>query len=437
MNNHLRGLVFSRNPISLKNANGKTMASFLASFEADEIAQIFTSNQETDFSLCSTYYKLDESAIIKNAIFHKQLQVGKQVYNFQRTELREKTDTNQSNSSRIKRVIKRIIPVSFRNYLWKHSGWIDADLKQFIRNYNPDFFILSAGNLVEEFLLALWIKRELCIPIIVTLGDDYYSHSFFESPYKKKLRSIWKSVLDISALTICISQPMQNLVKKTSSCRSLVAVNSTGKVFSDKMLKMPLGDTIYISYLGNIELGRGSVLCKLGKEIKKVNRRSNPPFCLKVYSPNGIDDSFLKMIENNDCIKYCGSVFGDDYISAINQTDILLHVESFDRRYKKLLSTACSTKIGECFLSRKLFFVIAPYYSESGNIVKRNTAGIVCNNYRSIAQCLYDLQGRIHDGGYNALIENALEYGMKYFDREKNAQMIRSAITDSLVSSKE
>ena len=56
-----RGLIIQNNPFSYATGNGKTIASMFSEWTNENLAQIFTSNLQPDFTICKNYYKISDA----------------------------------------------------------------------------------------------------------------------------------------------------------------------------------------------------------------------------------------------------------------------------------------------------------------------------------------------------------------------------------------
>ena len=78
---------------------------------------------------------------------------------------------------------------------------------------------------------------------------------------------------------------------------------------------------------------------------------------------------------NSEVSCFCGSVYGDSLRRVREESDVLIIVESFDKKYKNLLSTALSTKVPEYLASGKIILAIGPDYSAAISYIRANNAG--------------------------------------------------------------
>ena len=60
-----KGLIIQNNHFSYNTGNGKTIASMFSEWDSDNLAQIFTSNLQPDFSICKKYFKMSDGAALK------------------------------------------------------------------------------------------------------------------------------------------------------------------------------------------------------------------------------------------------------------------------------------------------------------------------------------------------------------------------------------
>lgn len=417
----LVGLVYSRNPISSKTANGKTLAALLSWSPSENIYQVYTSDLEPDYSLCDHFKRISEANMVRNIVGLKSkrsISMGSQKYIPQKASISLKAEI----------IIKSLIPINIRNIIWKCNNGIGNSIAEWMNDIIPNYLLLMSGNLIEEFNVTRELVKKYNIPLIVVVGDDYYSKKNFETLYQRKLRNAFINTIRNADLVIAISEPMKALIQRYSDCKTIVAMNSANLDFTKGMKKLERHNPVTISYFGNVGLDRIHTIIAFGKIIDKWNLISSVKFIIKVFIPYQITTRMVKKLNNVDSIEYCGSVFGNEYIKAVNDADILLHVESFKRKYKRLLSTALSTKIPEYLCAKRLVVVIAPPYAESGNIIKRNKMGIVFDDLSRLEEGLSKLSSMIKTGDDSSTIQAAFEFFEKNLDREIKAKEIKITI---------
>ena len=115
---------------------------------------------------------------------------------------------------------------------------------------------------------------------------------------------------------------------------------------------------IVFSYTGSLYYGRDVVLNEIGNALNDYNRNSNMiKGVLNIYSNNAQDKA--KINENSGC-KLCGSLNSEELKNVLNESDVLVFVESNEPRYIEKTKYSFSTKIPEYLSVGRLILAVGP-----------------------------------------------------------------------------
>lgn len=386
--NKYKGLIIGRNPINLTTGNGKTVATFLRRFDSDCLANLYVTNLPTDMKICKRYFRIDEKDILNVPFFESKTGVVKE-----NLVLCEKGIFHENSIIKaVKSILNAKVFLLLRSMLWKKEKWLSKELKQWIDDFSPDFLFYDVGNLPYEYDKIIELKKMKKIPLIIYISDDYVYDSTssigWKGLYYKRMRKSFKNLSEQADLCIVISEAMKHKFEKRVDCKMLVAMNGPDKLQDCMSRKNDLEKNLLV-YAGNVGLGRWKILLNVNAALEKL-QKEGLNFKLNIYSSFLIPKGKKKEMEKKGLATCCGSVFGDELNKVRADADILLHVESFDKKYQTILSTALSTKIPEYMMLGRPILVIAPDYAEAGNFLKRNMFGTVVNtkNKNGIAEAI-------------------------------------------------
>ncbi len=366
----MKGLLIGRNPINTTTGNGKTLAAFMGRFSSDELTQVFVSDLFADKALCNSFYKINEKRILIPDLLCKK---AKLLSAYVATGIAG-TDSPQ-NVSRLKKTatvfLRTKLGIAIRNCAWKEKKErLYREIFEIIQKEQFDFLFYDVGNLSAEYELILKIAENYRKPLVLYVSDDYiYGKNGKKSP--KRAREAFEKMAALSSSVIVISETMKELYEKHIKADYTVAMNGCDS--TAELSKKSDAHNKRIVYAGNVGLGRFDVL----KRLDKALALNGDGAFAEIYSSFSVTPQMKQSIEHNGKTRFCGAVFGEELKNVWDTADVLVHVESFEKKYRTILETAISTKISEYMYTERPILIIAPPYSESARFVERNDAGTV------------------------------------------------------------
>lgn len=411
-------LIFEHPPI-FKHGIGKTLYSFFYEWNRERLGQVYSVDLPVDENLCQYYY-ISETG---------------------------KPTTNE-NKNRVKREAKRgsklfglmaafahsDFGVLIRNAKYNLMMRKNKGLETWIEEFAPECIFFGIGEIADENQYVLSLAKELRIPLIIYISDDYltkWKNRKKFSGYVEKLSQTYVECMKYSSLVVVISDKMKQLYKKEfPDCNYLVASNSS--VCKRHMLshKKQVSNVISFSYTGNLGFGRGEMLTKFAKAIERYNSGNDTILTLSIYSQERPSEDLLSRFTNKYST-YKGNVVGEELDEERIKSDVLLLVESFDEQYKSILATALSTKVPEYLSYGKLIMAWAPHYAWSLDYLKKNEAAYCITN--ELVEP--DLE-RFVELFKKSKLDKTITNGNVLFDERHeffaNANRFRKAVEDSI-----
>lgn len=356
-----RILVVSNNSFSKTTNNGKTLASFFKKFPSENIAQLYFNPEIPTESHYINYFRITDKDIINGIL--KRREIGKKITIFKDSKIKSEKKKN-------KRIPLKKLELAriFREVLWSTNIWKTENLNIWLDEFQPEVLFFCAGDSGFAYDIAKHIKERYGTKLIVYITDDYILprrriNLFWWLRRNLILKKMDKSI-DQSDLFITISKEMSKVYKQIFGKDSIVAANMS------ESMKMPLNMTINqessrieFIYAGGIHYNRYKTLEMLGKTIEKYNLKkdvSAKEAILKIYTGNIPNEKILSKINIEGSSQYCGSLNKEELKVALNKADILVHVESFDRKCIESTRLSVSTKIPEYLSIEKPILAIGP-----------------------------------------------------------------------------
>ena len=138
------------------------------------------------------------------------------------------------------------------------------------------------------------------------------------------------------------------------------------------------GKDMVISYLGSLTLGRHKSLMQIGEFLYGYNSSLR----LRVYGR--ADDDVESELRSAKGIEYRGQIPYTKVVEEIGNSDILIHVESFDPFFKDMILYGFTTKIADSLMSGRCFFVYAPDYVACSEYIYSINPECVANNLQEM-----------------------------------------------------
>lgn len=418
-------LIFSHNPISYMTGNGKTLATFFYAWPSANVAQIYTSDMSLDYNICCSYWHISEKKLIKNILKKDYVGEVAQISQIKR------------NGNEIKYSIKKIYPVIskffhtwagriIREYAWRRNFLKNNTFDNWIRAFAPDVLVFTMGELFSEYDFIQKIANKYCIPIILYASDNYLendSHLIFSILQKNKLYERYMHIKNQSPMLIAISDAMAVLFKEKYGFHNKIIVAMNCCNHEEIVSKIePKNFSSKILYTGNLGLGRWQVIESLANKMHLVDLDY---FSIHIYSSFSVVPNARKKLGKLKNVCMCGNATHAELIKLRADADILLIIESFDLKYKNILSTAISTKVPEYLASGKPILAIGPSYSASIAYIDNNNAGYCVTQLtlESIEMIFRQIKRDIEMSNYSR-IENALHLAKERHDKQQVSNVI-------------
>lgn len=400
------------------NNGGNVLSNIFGSFPDADIAQIYCSGDLPQNSICQKYYQISDSMLLSH-------EKGRKL------EERSYSTNTDVGSNIIENRVKRNIPAFFREaalfareILWTVSNWKTKDLDSFVSNFQPDIIFAPCYSYYHVSKVALYAKSIAKCPMISYISDDNYSlkqvhisPSFWINRLitRKWIRKHFAQSALVYTMTEMQKQEYEAMLKRPMKvlCKSAS--------FSEDRKKT--GSPIRLIYAGGLYLNRWKILIKLSRVLAVINRLEVKAE-MHIYSGSKLSPRQAKRLnDKKNCYLY-GAVSYDELIEKYKESDIAIHVESFDLKNRLITRLSFSTKIIDCMNSGCAILAIGPDTQAGISYLKENDAAICVNDLKE----LYDHVNSLIDNPdlINAYALKANQLGRKKHqkaDIEKNIRL--------------
>lgn len=343
-------LVISMNSFSSTRNNGKTLNSLIDSIDHGKItvSQLYFQNELPDVENEFKYFRITDLDILKKILGYEK-QCGKIITSNQTAQ-----SCNKSNN-----IPRNSFTLLLRELCWKNH-WLSEDLEQWLGEVNPDVILLLAGDILFSYDICDFIVKKYNTKLIIYITDDYIDHFSIFTPlnniHQVIIKKKMKYMVSKSDILMTISEKMKKRYEILLKKDSILYMNSK----AIPVIKKSNNQTIKVVYAGGLHLNRIRTLKIIVEAINRINLEQRAKVVeLVVYSNSELSEKTLKKL-NKDSKVFYGQLKQTDLMRELNKADILLHIESYDKRTNGKIKYSVSTKILECLSLGKPIFAAGP-----------------------------------------------------------------------------
>ena len=368
------------------NSGGNTVNNFFAGMDA-EFAQIYEGNGVPNNDTCVKYFRIGENDAIKAFFCGKE--VGCTV-----TVNKEKEDSdNQGNQKVFYNTIVQCIKKSklnifylLKNIIRRYGKWKTEALIKFIKDFDPD--VIYAPCYASPYCLELtrFVKKLTGKKVVTWSADDNYSLKQFSlSPFywinrfwiRRCLRRTYPLYDCFYSASEDEAKELRNIVGKD------IKILRKGAHISDTYTRREVHTPIRLIYAGGLYCNRWRSLSKICKAIRSINK-NDIKIRLDIYSISKLNKKQLNLL-NDGVSCFVHKAVGKDELNALyKSSDIAIHCESFNLKYKLMTRLSFSTKIIDCMESGCAILAIAWKEHTGLKYLKKEDAAICIDNVKKI-----------------------------------------------------
>lgn len=418
---HKNILVLSNNCFSESNSNGRTLGNLFYNYPKSNIAQLCVIANDPNWKLCDNYFVVEDSAVLR-AFFCFKKATGRR--------LRPKVkDSGTNETLQLKFGKKTLCKVVLREFIWSRRRWESKSLNSWLNEFNPQMLVFQLGDSCFMLDIAYNIAKERNIPLVVYNTEGYYffmKNWYFRAPldklffpfYKRIYCSKVNRVMSLARHIVHLNDRLKEDYDKVFANPSSVIYNSSYITSSDKVLFTSVHPKI--NYIGNLGLDRDSALIDVGFVLQTID----PDYCIDIYG--SATEAQVERFSKSPGLNYKGLVSYDKVREIINESDILLHVETEKGFKERQLQYAFSTKIADSLASGKCFVVFAPEDLACSEYIMNTQSGWLATNSDELRCVLINI---LNDPlQREEILLNAHETAVKNHDLIKNAMEFQNIL---------
>lgn len=384
-------LIISYNVLDKRTAMGKTIAAFFDGWESEELAQLYFHSEVPTMDMCSHYYRITDTDVLKSVLRKPQGSVGRQFAAAQVDTKRVSSRTDAGFKHKIYSFCRRRKSYIYmvRNTMWRLSNWYTDDLKNWIRKFSPDVIFFAAGDYAFAYDIAYTIAKDFQIPIVMYICDDYFINyqnpkSLLGKPVHKDLMRSVRRCMEHTASIITICDKLSDAYRKLFD-KPIYTVY-TGSSKKGELCAGGEG----IVYLGNLGFTRHKSLVDIGRALKAISEKTGENYHLDVYSAETRDEVLRELTEENGIV-FHGAVGSEEVNRIISQSRLVVHVESFKPENVRTVQYSISTKIADLLASGRCILAYGPENVASMEYLRDNAAACAVTDKDRLVEELADI----------------------------------------------
>lgn len=412
-------LIVSRGVWDETQGTSSTLTNLFQNYEADKLAHIYIETKTPNTQCCRLFFQISEVSLI-HKIFHWRTKTGF-IINTETIDnvvVDEKKAAQEENTMIFVRKHRLIIFNFIREILWLLNGWKSKELKKFIADFNPDLIWLDGSPLPLMNRLHCYVLDVAKKPASIFMQDDVYT---YESCSKNIWSRLYKCLLRTQVRRVvskCDNMFVASL-KMKREYDEIFDVNSTFITKGIDLLDINwqsynVHRPIRMTYLGQVIYGRIYSLIAVANALKNINK-AEVKLQFEIYTNNQISEDLKRQLLNSNGVKLMPPVTYPEVPSVINNSDVVVFVESFEKKYKNIARLSFSTKISDYFASGRAILAIGPSDNASIEYFRDEDAALIATNEEQIQIQLNHL---IQDDYVSKYAKKAYNCGYKNHEKQ-------------------
>lgn len=340
-----------------KRSSSRAFESYFHNWDKKCLAQVFSHPKKPTKGHCSQFYQITDQQMLKKR-FGKIVETGV-IFSDNELEDEWNDDKIEVKSSVFKRLYKigarkTSLTHYLRKFVWNKKYWCNVKFNNWLEDFDPQCVFLSFSNDFFIPQIALYVAEKFNIPIVSSIGDDYYFNTKFSlSPiyhlYKTQYKKLIYKILNYKGSAIYIGDKIRDKYNSEFPLDGeTVYLTSDFKRHEFREIDT---DNPVISYCGNIRCGRYINLLEIATALSRINAK----YKLTVYSAER-DYKFIKPLENHPNIIYGGSIPYNKVEEVTMESDIVVLVEGMRKKDICLTRYSVSTKVADSLCSGSNIF---------------------------------------------------------------------------------
>lgn len=325
---------------------------------------------------------------------------------------------NQNIKGKLHDFIRGLMDMSFIS--------INNKVLQTIDNFKPDV-IYTCGTSIRNFKVVNFFSRRYSIKSVIHIMDDWpettYTTSSLSICAKKVLERNFNQAISNSVINFGISDELALKYEQKYNKRFYSLMNPVKNIVSEYKPKSRKQKKII--YAGALSLNRWKSIIQVAEIVNALNEDMGECFEFEIYIPssNRSKDYFKIIRDLNVTIHDYVPI--DKIQDVYENSDILLHVESFDTNIIPFTKYSLSTKIPEYMAAGKPILAYLPVELYGYRYIQERKIGLASSSKEELVKCLKEI---IYD---NQLVKELALNGLAFAQKEHSTQIVNKKLEEA------
>ena len=360
------------------------LSNWFSDFDA-QFAEIYCSPGLPVNNICKIYFHLTDMMMLKSFLSGKKAGEIIKYSNYPSTKHNVISNSDRINI-RLNLFLKKISGPFLRfirEMIWCIGKYDSDKLYCFLNDVKPDIIFCPRYSSLKLLRLEKFVRELSQKPVIAFTGDDEFSlkHISF-SPFfwidRVMVRQKMKKEIPNYSLYYMHSPEQAQIYSKEFRIPTKLLYKCG--IFQSSKIHSSVNEVIVIAYIGRLYCNRWKTLVLLSKKIKKINQNGKK-IILNIYTQEILTKKQNKLLNDNENVFFKGMASYSDLQNIYDKSDVLLHVESFDKKNALTTRYSFSTKIIDCLSSGCAVMAICPDNQTGFKYLReRDAAFTACND---------------------------------------------------------
>ena len=397
------------------NTGINTLIEFFKCWHPDRIAQIYTKSTLPKTTVCNKFFSISENAVMRSVI-NRSIMTGREVYNENVNSITDNpfAEEEQKIYSSYKGKVRELLSFC-REIVWKFGKWKTAELDHFIDEFDADVLFIPIYPTIYMGRIQKYIINRTQKPVVSYLADDNYTYkSVHKNPISLMnryiLRKYVRYIVKHSTKLMVIAPKQKEEYDRIFDVDSVVM---TKGIDFEPFEPYKVGNPIKMVYTGKLIIGRWNSLAAIAEAFERINQ-NGIKIVLDIYTTDSLTDEQNKLLNRNGC-----SVKGAMTLKQVKmvqkEADILVFVESLEKKFRDTARLSFSTKITDYLRSGKCIFAIGDKNIAPIDYFNRYDSAVTATSYEQILEKLIEL---VEDPGVvSQYAKKAYDCGVEHHER--------------------
>lgn len=367
-----------------------SMSSLMQHYGAEDVACIYIRADKSDSKSASKYFHIIEGRIMKSII--RPSMVTGETFTPETIDVNDISYDEASERSRYSSFKKHRwgIFLLAREIVWKLGNWKSKELDAFLDDFKPEVLICPIESYIHFNVLNEYIISRCNPRVIGFLWDDNFTYK--QNPYNvwSLLHRFWlrhsvHRMINKCHKVFCLSPKMKDECDKEFNINS----NLLSKpIFSYKGFGYSnVNRPIKMLYTGNLFVGRDKTIMLIADALRVINR-DEIKVVFDIYTKSELSKKDRKRIEVSEGCHLHKPIPQSEVFNLQDNADILLFVESLERRKNQGARLSFSTKITDYFRAGRCIWAVGSPTLGPIDYLQRMDAAVMATDRTTILSSL-------------------------------------------------